>query len=357
MAGLSDITSAFTGGASLGSFAAGVVKGVTHMPKLHDWQHANKIFCGNNYELAPKQSFLFHVRFEYNGANMSRTTSQQQLELGVMVKNIQIPKYTIDTKTMNSYNRSSVVQQKLKYDPVQITFHDDNSDVVRSMWYDYMSHYYRDTDYTPTTYTSPYKYNNSQKNFWGYQPTTYSSNGTVERLINNIKIYSLHQKQFTEYILVNPMITSFSHGQHQQGSSEFLENTMTIAYETVLYNFGSIKMDAEPTGFATLTYDKTASPLTPQGGGTNSILGPGGALNSVQGVSNAISDGNWLGAITTGVNGINNAKTITAAQAGYELKNIAAGVLKGDTNVLNRLSIPKATPANGTMSQQQSIQE
>jgi hypothetical protein len=357
MAGLSDIASAFTGGASIGSFASGVVKGVTNMPKIHDWHHATQIFCGNNYELAPKQSFLFHVRFEYNGPGMSRNTAQQQLELGMMVKSVQIPKYTVDTKTLNAYNRTSIIQQKLKYDPITITFHDDNSDVVRSTWYDYMSHYYRDTDYTPTTYTAPYKYNNTQKNFWGYQPTTYTSSGAVERLINTIKIYSLHQKQFTEYILVNPMITGFQHGQHQQGSSEFMENTMTIAYETVLYNYGSVKMNAEPTGFATLSYDKKPSPLTPQGGGTNSILGPGGALSSVQGVSNAVADGNWAAAAVMGVNGINNAKNITAAQAGSELKNIANGILAGDTNVLNRLSIPKATVPNGTQSQQNAIQE
>jgi hypothetical protein len=363
MSGLSDIGSAFTGGQSLGSFASSVVKGVTHMPKIHDWHHANQIFSANNYELAPKQGFLFHVKFDYNGPGMSRTTSEQQLEAGMMVKNVQIPKYTIDTKTMNAYNRSTVIQQKLKYDPITITFHDDSSDVVRSMWYDYMSHYYRDTDYTEDTYTGEYKYNSANKNFWGYQPTTYASAGTVERLINAIRIYSLHQKQFSEYILINPMITSFQHGQHQQGSSEFMEHTMTVAYETVLYNYGSVKMTvkekevAEPRGFATHSYDKKPSPLTPQGGGTNSILGPGGALSSVQGVSNAVSDNNWAAAAVMGVNGLNNAKTITAAQAGYELKNIADGILRGDTNVLNRLAIPKASTPTTSMSQQNAIQE
>jgi hypothetical protein len=339
-----------------------ILHGVGTGPMIRDWQHANRIFVGDSYALMPKYSFLFHVSFDIN-SSLTRLPNLEKLQLGVLVKSVQLPKYTIDNKTMNAYNRPNIVQTKLKYDPITITFHDDSNDTVRDFWYDYMSHYYRDTDYSSALYDQPTKYNLQQTEHWGYQPAKYDSNGTVERMLKGIKIYSFHQKRFTEYILVNPTITSFQHGQHQQGQSEFLENTMTVSYETVLYNYGSIAVGGEPDGFATLSYDKTASPLTPIGGGTSSILGPGGLLNAAQGISqslapNANGDLNPLGVLGAGVTGLrafNNLKGQNVlGMAGAELKNIGLGILQGDTNTLNRLSLPKPGATNGTNSVVQS---
>lgn len=343
------------------SILSDVVHGLGHGPTVRDWRHANQIFVGNNYGLAPKYGYLFHVKFDINNSGVSRLQNQEVLELGLLVKTAQIPKYTIDTKTMNAYNRPNIIQQKLKYDPISITFHDDNSDVVRDFWYDYMSHFYRDTDYDPTMYLGSHKYNKSPKNFWGYQPARYSNSGAPEKILERIRIYSLHQKRFAEYVLVNPMITSFQHGQHVQGQNDFLENSMTVGYESVLYNYGSVKYDNAPNGFATLNYDNTPSPLTPQGGGTNSILGPGGVLSAVQGISQNLSEGTGLGTVAAGITAFrafNNIKGQNIlGMAGAELKTIATGIMQGDTNTLNRLSIPKLSAGKGTLSQQQSIQE
>jgi len=332
------------------------VSGLLHGPQIRDWRHGNKIFGATNFGLKPKDSFLFHVSFDINSA-VSRLPNQEALEVGMLVKSIQIPKYTFETKTMNEYNRTAIVQQKIKYDPISITFHDDNSDVVRDFWYNYMSHYYRDSDYTPSSYTQPTKYNKLNQNFWGYQPNAYSSNGAVERLLNTIKIYSLHQKSFTEYILINPIITGFQHGQHVQGQNEFMENTMTLAYESVLYNYGTIKHGAEPAGFATLNYDTTPSPLTPQGGGTNSIFGPGGLASAVTGVSSEVDNKNYAAAALTAARALTTASRGNVVnQAKTELSMFASGILAGDTNVLNRISLPKPQ-ANGTNSSQQAISD
>jgi hypothetical protein len=341
-----------------------ILHGVGTGPSVRDFQHANKIFVSNAYALAPKYSFLFHVAFDIN-SSLSRLPNLEKIQLGMLVKSVSLPKYSIDTKTMNAYNRPNIVQTKIKYDPVQITFHDDNSDVVRDFWYDYMSHYYRDSDYSPTMYQQPTKYNPQQNEHWGYQPAKYGTNGTVERLLNYIKIYSLHQKRFTEYVLVNPTITSFQHGQHVQGQGEFLENTMSVNFETVLYNYGTIKVGGEPDGFATLLYDKVPSPLTPAGGGTTSLLGQGGLLDAANGIGKSLApnaDGtfNPAGALQAGITGLrafNNIKNQNVlGMAGQELKTIGLGILKGDTNTLNRLSLPKAGSANGTNSKIQSAE-
>lgn len=336
---------------SIESFGGDFLKGAAQGAYLRDFKHGSKIFVSDLYALKPKDSWLFHVAFDINSAISRLPMNTEKIQLGFLVKSVQLPKYTVEVKTMNAYNRPNYVQNKIKYDPVQITFHDDSADVVRDFWYDYMSHYYRDSDYNTPAYLQNTKYNTQQNNHWGYLPAKYD-NGGSERILNFIKVYSLHGKRFTEYILVNPMITSFGHGQHNYSSTnEFMENTMTVEYETVIYNYGSIKVGQEPDGFATLDYDKQPSPLSPGGGGTASLLGPGGLLDSGTGVINSLNSRNFLGAGLIATQSYNKLKGQNlAALAGTELKSIGLSILGGDSNALNRLALPKAQASDGTNS-------
>jgi hypothetical protein len=334
----------------INDFLSGLTKG----SYMRDYKHASKIFVSDNYALSPKYSFLFHVAFGVVGS-LSRLPTTELLQLGLMVKTVSLPKFQIETKTLNAYNRTNIIQNKIKYDPVTITFHDDSADVVRDFWYDYMSHYYRDSDYgdsdtDESKYYAPSKYEATQQiPRWGYLPAKYNNNGSQERILNNIKIYSLHQKRFTEYILINPTITGFQHGQHSQSETTgLMENTMTVSFETVLYKYGTVKIGGEPTGFATLDYDKQPSPLSPGGSGTASILGPGGLLDSASGVSQAVGSNNYLGAGLIAAQSYTKLKGQNlGAMAGTELKSLGLSIISGDNNALNRLALPKAQNANG----------
>ena len=344
-----------------------VLKGLSRGVNIRDFQHANKIFVSDAYALAPKYSYLFHVAFDIN-STLSRMPTTEKLQMGTLVKSVSLPKYSIDTKTLNAYNRPNIIQNKIKYQDVTVTFHDDGADVIRDFWYDYMSHYYRDSDYSEPMYKQNTRYNPQQTEYWGYLPAKYNAHGAIEQILDSIRIYSLHQKRFTEYVLINPKITSFGHGQHSYSeTSGLLENTMTVQYETVLYNYGTVLQGGEPNGFATLNYDKVPSPLTPQGGGTTSILGPGGLLSAATGISQSlqrttpsvdengnpveVSNPNYLGAGLAALKTANNFKGQNLlGLAGAELKNIGQGILSGDSNVLNRLALPQAASGNGSNS-------
>lgn len=65
-----------------------------------------------------------------------------------MAKRVDLPKFTMATKVLNSYNRKNVVQTNLNYDPINITFHDDAADLITTFWNDYYTFYYRDSDYS-----------------------------------------------------------------------------------------------------------------------------------------------------------------------------------------------------------------
>ena len=104
---------------------------------------------------------------------------------------------------------------------------------------------------------------------------------------------------------------------------------MTVSYETVLYASGYTKV---ARGFADLFYDKSPSPLTPAGGGTNSILGPGGIVSAVDEVIQDGAGGNWGGAAFKLIRGYEKNKNV-------DLANLAQGELvQAFTNILRNSS-------------------
>ncbi len=310
----------------------GFLRQVATGDNIKDYRHASRLFVDNNYERSPKYTWLFHVYFDLNPefANLAR---DQQIAAGMLVKSADLPRFRIDAKTYNNYNRPSIVQSKVRYEDINITFHDDSANIIRKLWFDYYNFYYRDMDnnYGDATgglndiYLAPNKQVLSRRavvNKVGYSPR---STGYKNQYIQAIRIYSLHQKRFSEYTLLNPIITSYRHGSHVNGHDSTMENTMTISYETVLYAGGSTKV---ARGFADLFYDKSPSPLTPAGGGTNSILGPGGIVNVLDEVITDGTGGNWGGAAFKLLRGYEKNRNVN-------LTNLAQGELvQAFTNIL-----------------------
>lgn len=294
---------------SIGSFATGIAKQALATNNLKDFRHAEMLFVGDQYRLAPKNGFLFHVFIDLNGTIQDAQNPNGLQEIGMLAKSTDLPRFSMETKTMNTYNRSTIVQSKVKYDPINLSFHDDSSNVVRNFWVNYYKKYYRDFDYTLTQYGLPYKYTDQKITDFGFTP---SGPGPF---IRAIRLYSLHKKYFSEYILVNPIIKTFRHGQHDNSQSDsILSHEVTIEYETVLYNSGRVKVD-NPKGFAKLHYDTFPSPLTPAGGGTKTVFGPGGILDTGKDVLEDLDKGNYGSALFKAARGLQNAKNMNLKSA------------------------------------------
>ena len=164
----------------------------------------------------------------------------------------------------------------------------------------------------------------------------------------------MQQKRFSEYTLINPVITGFNHGQHRSDASEPMTHEMTIGYEAVKYAEGYVIPGETVSGFGEIHYDKTPSPLTPAGGGTRSILGPGGVLDTADSVVRDLSEGNIGSAIVTAARAIENFKdggvAGLATIAGAELGSIARDILRGQ-DPSSRLNIPSASSLGKTIAQ------
>lgn len=329
-------------------FAGTAINQALTPDNLRDQRHASKLFVDDQYRLLPKMGYLFHVFFDINpNAALPDPQNPNNIkEIGMLVKSVSLPKFTVDTKKYNAYNRPNYAQTRINYDPINIVFHDDSADVIRNFWFDYYNYYFRDADYNESLYGKEHKYEAvRQSDKWGFTPRVNSG----PSYLKSIRIYSLHQKRFSEYVLLNPIIKSFRHGDHQAGSNELVQHDMTIEYESVLYYYGSTSSQTVK-GFADLHYDKMPSPLTPAGGGTKSILGPGGLMDTADDVIHDIKDGNYGSALFKGLKGLKSASSMDLKKAAIgEVLAIGTGVLRGN-NPQNNIFVPSLPSLGGALS-------
>ena len=299
---------------------------------LRDYAHAAKTFRTNSYQYAPKLKFLFHVCFEINEAAYSVQQNDTN-NLSLTVKNVQLPSYTFDTHQLNQYNRKRIVQTKIKYDAIEIAFHDDNLNLVRDMWFNYFAYYYNDPS-KPITITAGRTFptpelnpNNSvgvaddynKRNL--YQDSITGDNGwgfigETSKVVNsslyaslveykvpffkNITVFGFNQHNFVAYTLINPIITRFAHDQYNYAENAgTMENKMTVDYETVKYFDGAIDGDNPDDiikGFGSPgTYDRRLSPIAIPGS-QSTILGQGGLTDGSSGVIQDLANQNLYGA-------------------------------------------------------------
>ena len=127
------------------NFLGATLKQTATADFLRDFTHANQLFVGQDFELVPKSGYLFHVFFDINSnlASNYMLDGESATTLGMMVKSADLPKYQIENKLYNSYNRPNLIQSKIKFEPVGITFHDDSMNTVRNFWYDYYRYYFK----------------------------------------------------------------------------------------------------------------------------------------------------------------------------------------------------------------------
>ena len=334
---------------SINNFLKGFSDG---LPGMKDYRHASRLYLDDNMKLLPKQKFLFHVVLTLNDVvAQSKFTPNELLELNMLVKACELPRYNMNIEEKTQYNKKMYAATRIAYDPVNITFHDDHADTVNAFWKKYYEYNIADpvhlTEDLAETYAKDDYYTTNRKTTkWGLDTPKQSK----LPFLKNVEIFVLHKHRFTSFRLVNPVIGSFNHDNMDAADGTgIMQNTMQLLYETVRYRTG--KVDKESiTGWATIHYDNEPSPLSVLGKGTNSIFGPGGVIDGVGSVIRMARGGNILGAIIGATNTYNNAKKIKKGAAKEELKGIVKeGVLEVGkqagtiTNPVGQFAIGAAT--------------
>lgn len=332
---MSNIFNNFLGGVVNGTFGDG--------PIMRDYQHADRLFVRNGYINAPKFGFLFYVEFNINSEIKNKLSNlgikdvkSKFTDIGMLVKKIDLPKYTISTEVMNQYNRKTVVQTGIKYTPIYIEFHDDNGNATRDLWKAYYQYYYQDS--TTDASLLDKKFKNTK---YSETPFDYGLNGTQTiPFFESVDIYVLHQQKYSKFTVINPMITEWAHDLVDVSAGDkVLFNKMTLAYESVVYNEGNTA--SNPNALNKTYYDKTPSPLSVGGNGTNTIFGKLGVLSGAADVLGELGNDNLLGAAIKGVTLAKNISKINKAS----LKSEAYSVING---ALGNISKSGVSPSSAT---------
>jgi hypothetical protein len=382
----------------LETFGSEIVAGLLGSVNLRDYQDAARTFLPGNYARIPKSKSWFHVYFELNQGvaanirgslgnlnggpnarfNWFKQAGDEEV-FGILVKNVRLPSFKFDIKAHNQYNRKNLVMNKINYEPIDIEFHDDMSNIVRDFWYGYYQYYNQDPRYAHKSGYSgnnqgvkvPEEWSQSQNSAstafssvyssgmapnWGLDTVGYTSNGSTPpqglarevNLLKAIRIYHFSRSRtrppagmakgvtnnahFAEYVLVNPLITSFSHDTLDYSENSVTANTMSIDYETVLYNAGVLGANeiASWQEVQRRFFDITPSPL-----GTNvttTIFGIGGIADSVANIFAEIAAGNFAGAAVLAARlGVNaqDIKAIALGDINESVRNALAAIASG----------------------------
>ena len=314
---------------------------------MKDYKHAARLFTDNLSALSPKVEFLYHVYFDINPVaarspgNFGFAKSEANIEVGMLVKSCQVPGVTINTETKNQYGKKTNIQTQVQYTPINMVFHDDNTNLISGMWQQYFKNYYADSNYPdklarhPTYNAARHEGNGAttQLNQESTQVSFGYDDWATANFFNHISIYQLSRHRFFEYTLINPIITSWNGATLNSSSSQPAENQMQIIYEGIKYAEGDIKTGS-PDGFAQLHYDSSPSPLSLMGGGSASLFGQTGVLAGGLDVFGDVASGqafanplNFIGTAIKAKNTYENAKKLTSQGIKQEVTGIAEGAL------------------------------
>lgn len=241
---------------------------------MGDFAHASALYRRNNFRLAPKTKFLYHVVIDVNttalatlGSSVSSILNKREFNL--LANAADLPRYTIETETLNQYNRKKVIQTKLNYNPINIDFHDDNAGLTTLLWEAYYRYYYEDGNYDDqggrprAYYTKLYDTENANTYRHGFN----RKRSTDVPFFNSITIHQIHpqdvESTFTSFTLVNPLISEWQHDRvDQTDGSGVMRNTMMLDYEAVFYDRGDTSPLSIPTYGDISHYDTTPSPYS-----------------------------------------------------------------------------------------------
>ncbi len=294
---------------------------------LRNQQHATRLYADDGfYNFSPKAGWMYYVIIKVNPVysvtrELSTKWSARYKDMvGILAKSVQLPAFKILTETLNQYNRKTVVQTKLTYDPVIITWHDDMANATNDLWKNYYQYYCADGAYQGSRRTGAVGGINPAFEDTKVGPIHYKygfNKPHEDPFFSSIEILQLNRQEYNSFRLVNPRITDWRHGELNQTQNAFLENRMTVAYESVIYDAGRIKgkFDQE---IKNNHYDNVLSPVRPGG-----IFGAISGASDILGTVGDIASGNF--------NALDILKGVTQIQqTARTIKNITPDSIKAE---------------------------
>lgn len=164
---------------------------------------------------------------------------QLSFELSKFVKTISKPKINIEVKQFNEYNRPRLVNEKLSYGDLNISFYDVKENPVQQFFFTYLK-VINDTflckDYTDYDKKILLHQFDTDPTHWGWNLDSYFN------FIDKISVIEMYMDKMMVYTYMNPKITSIDFGTGKIGSWAPNEVNVSFKFEGITNDL----LDIEP---------------------------------------------------------------------------------------------------------------
>lgn len=220
-----------------------LLDGSSGFKRLHESNKlAHRIFeldQGYLTQQSPILAFQYFIDVKYNPL-LRDYVNQALLDFEIeqspgFVRNIKLPDVSIDTNTLNEYNRKRLAHQKVEFSPVTISFFDLINGNTKKLWQLYYQYYFADGRFDKSQSVKDQKVNEENFDFsqYGYNLDFV---GNTKHLIHSIDIYQVASGFYNKTTLFNPRIVEFSSDSLSYDSSDIVEVNYTIEYEWATFN-------------------------------------------------------------------------------------------------------------------------
>jgi hypothetical protein len=131
----------------------------------------------------------------------------------ITAKTVELPRWTIDSQVINAYNHKTVVQTKLNFEPITMTFYDQQDDAFEKLLWDFVKGQFDPIDGAKRRH---------------FQPMTIK-----------IRMHKLHKGAMDSdedakiYILTNAFMVDAQHDTLDYSASDPILWTCTFRYENI----------------------------------------------------------------------------------------------------------------------------
>ena len=213
------------------------------------WRDFRNAYHYNPSQDPPRQQFAGYVMFVLDrdlfGTFFDEANNDElKVRMSSLVRTADFPQIEFKTQTLNEYNRKKIVNTGVEYQPVTIRVVDTASNAWLTMIMKYFAYHYmnpRNQNNVGERDVASVNYGQGGAEFIASQfgaGGNFDSNKAGYNINENPHFFEridyvvYHAQKGTQYSLINPVMTGFTHTPIDYASNELMEFTMTFQYES-----------------------------------------------------------------------------------------------------------------------------
>ena len=208
-----------------------------HAGNLYNQQSAGNVITENQ----PRHKFNYFINIEFSVPDATNEFFDIET-ITALVKTFDGPRFSIDTQTLNQYNKKRIIQTRINFDPITITLHDVVDGKTVKLWEYYYRYYFKDgydklspdgQNPDPVTFSNDILKPDHSGGEFGIHLDRIRDQ---PNLIDRIELYTIHGREYSRMDFIHPRIQQFTHDTYNyEDTSGVSQLEMQIVYEDLIY--------------------------------------------------------------------------------------------------------------------------